>query len=58
MSEPKLLGSRFMQPRDQRNVAQARRTGIAADIYSIAFFESMIAIEKHNSQNEPLRHIR
>lgn len=58
MSEPELLGTRFLQPLDQRDGKYQRKTGIVANIYAIAFYESMIAIEKRTDLKEPLRHIR
>jgi hypothetical protein len=58
MSEPELLATRFMQPLDRRAGTLQRKTGLARDIYCIAFFESIIAIEKRAGGKEPMRYIR
>jgi hypothetical protein len=58
MAESELLGTRFLQPRDQRADALQRKSGLVRDIYCISFFESMIAVEKRENALEPLRYIR
>lgn len=50
------IGRRFMVPRDQRP-PRAMPPDICRDIFSISFFESVIAIVKRRKA-EPLRHVR
>jgi hypothetical protein len=52
------IDNRYLMPREQRQGDERQKQGMLREIWSITFFDSVIAIEKAAPAPEPLRHQR